>query len=115
MVSFDLVVVRGGEVPEVFSLFFSLGMSLCVYGFIALFSGYFSTCYWELFFFSCFYTIQYGLGRSLRLGFEKKLWTGMVYLCRVAAPRRGHEASKFEASKIKTLKGTAYTPAASSR
>ena len=45
MVSFDLVVVRGGEVPEVFSLFFSLGMSLCVYGFIALFSGYFSTCY----------------------------------------------------------------------
>ena len=31
------MVVRGGEVPEVFSLFFSLGMSLCVYGFIALF------------------------------------------------------------------------------
>ena len=26
----------------------------------------------------------------LCLGFIKKLWTGIPYLCRVAAPRRGH-------------------------
>ena len=35
---------------------------------------------------------QISLGaRGLALGFIKELWTGMLYLCRVAAPRRGHD------------------------